>query len=166
MNMEQRITISDIEKKEFSREKDGYARREVDCFLDAICDEMALMLDEMANLSNQLAAAQQQARQQVVAPVAKPAAPTAAADAEFREILEMAYRVKSETITAAQKQAEDIIANAQTEARAKLGNLEDEKNTLTAQVDELKLTAMDFREKLSAMLEQHQAVLDKTSELF
>ena len=81
-------------------------------------------------------------------------------------ILEMAQRVKDETIAAAEKKAEEIIAHAKDEAKAKLGTLEDERASLTIQVENLKKSAVDFRDNLAALLKAHQDVLDKTEGLF
>ena len=160
--MEERITIEIIESKEFATENGGYSRKEVDRFLDAICDEMANLQDEIDRLNKQLAVAEARSK------MAPPAQETAKAvpDSDFREILEMAQRVKSETIAAAEKQAAEIVANAQEEAKAKLGSLEEEKEALTAKVEELKLAGMELREKIASVLKAQQEALDTTAELF
>lgn len=160
--MEERITIELIESKEFATENGGYSRKEVDRFLDAICDEMANLQDEIDQLNKQLAVAQ--ARSKMAPPAQEPA--KAVPDSDFREILEMAQRVKNETISAAEQQAAEIVANAQKEATAKLGSLEEEKKTLTAQVEELKLAGMELREKIASVLKAQQEALDSTADLF
>lgn len=160
--MEQRITIEVIETKDFALENNGYSRKEVDRFLDQICDEMANLQDEMDALQKKLAVAEARSRMTPAPAPAKANVP----DDSFREILEMAQKVKSETIAAAEAKAAEIIANAREEAAAKLGNLEAERNMLAKQVDELKLSGMDVREKLIALLKAHQEVLDKTEGLF
>ena len=73
-------------------------------------------------------------------------------DADFREILEMAQKVKNETIAAAEAKAEEILAKAKEEAAAKLDNLDVEKETLTSQVAALKAAATDYRAKFEALL--------------
>ena len=161
--MEERITIEIIESKEFGTENGGYSRKEVDRFLDQICDEMANLQDEIEGLSKQLAVAE--ARAKMAPPVAAPVQP-AVPDAEFREILEMAQKVKSDTIAAAEQKAAEIVANAENEVRAKLGSLEAEKDTLTAQVEDLKLIGMELREKVASVLKAQQEALDKTADLF
>lgn len=160
--MEERITIEMIESKEFGKENGGYNRKEVDHFLDQICDEMAALQDEIDSLNKRLAVAE--ARSRMAAPAAQETA-SAVPDAEFREILVMAQKVKSETIAAAEQKAREIVAQAESEAHDRLGALEDEKKALTGQIDELKLSAMDFREKLTGMLKAQQEALDKVSEL-
>lgn len=160
--MEQRITIEVIESKEFGLEPNGYSRKEVDRFLDAICDEMANLQEEMDALNKKLAVADARARMTPAPAPAKAAMP----DDSFREILEMAQKVKSETIAAAETKAAQIIAEAREEAAAKLGNLEADRKALTAQVEELKVAGVDLREKLAALIKAHQDVLDKTEGLF
>ena len=161
--MEERITIEVIESKDFATENGGYSRKEVDRFLDAICDEMANLLDEIERLNKQLAVAE--ARSKMTPPVQEPAK-AAVPDTDFREILEMAQKVKSETIAAAEQKAAEIVANAQEEAKAKLGSLEAEKETLTTQVEALKLAGMELREKIAAVLKAQQEALDKSADLF
>ena len=164
--MEERITIEIIESKEFGTENGGYNRKEVDRFLDQICDEMANLQDEIDALNRQLAVAEARSK---MAPPAAPAQETVRAavpDSEFREILEMAQRVKSETIAAAEQKAAEIVAGAQDEAKAQLGSLQAERDALSAQVDDLKLAGMELREKIAAVLKAQQEALDKTADLF
>lgn len=163
--MEERITIEIIESKEFGTENGGYSRKEVDRFLDQICDEMANLQDEIDNLTRQLAVADARSKMAPAAPVQTPVQ-SAVPDSEFREILEMAQRVKSETIAAAEQKAAAIVANAEAEAQAKLGALQQERDALTAQVDDLKLTGMELREKIAAVLKAQQEALDKSADLF
>ena len=64
-----RVTIEQIETKEFTITNKGYDGQEVDEFLDAIMDEMALMLDEIARLKQELAAAKARPVMQTPPPV-------------------------------------------------------------------------------------------------
>ena len=160
--MEEKITIELIESKEFGTENGGYNRKEVDRFLDAICDEIANLQDEIDRLNRQLAVTEARSKMTPAQDAPKAAVP----DGEFREILEMAQRVKAETIAAAEQKAEEIVANAQAEAKTKLGSLETEKETLTAQVEDLKLAGMELREKIAAVLKAQQEALDKSADLF
>ena len=49
----EKITVDLIAKKEFSISSKGYNKEEVDNFLDAICEEMERMEEEIANLRQQ-----------------------------------------------------------------------------------------------------------------
>lgn len=164
------ITIEMIETKEFKTKPRGYDPQEVDEFLDAICDEMVRQLDTIADLQQKLNAAVA-ARPVVEAPT-QPVKPIVSApakivpDSDFREILEMAQKVKSETIAAAEAKAEEIIAKAKEEAAAKLDNLDVEKETLIKQVAALKEAATDYRAKFESLLQAQQEALEKASDLF
>ena len=98
------ITIEMIESKEFKIKPRGYDQQEVDEFLDAICDEMAAQQDQIQALQQQLMSAQ--AKRPAPAPAPAPAV-TPDATGALQEILEMAQKVKAETIAAAEKQAEE-----------------------------------------------------------
>ena len=173
------ITIEMIETKEFKTKPRGYDPQEVDEFLDAICDEMARQLDEIQSLQQQLAAAKAarpapapapapapvtEAPTQQIKPVA--ARPATVPDNDFREILEMAQKVKSETIAAAEAKAAAIVAKAEEEAADKLGSLSEEKEKLTGQVAALKTAAAEYRAKFEALLQAQQEAMEKASDLF
>ncbi len=86
-----RITADVIADKEFTIEPRGYNRDEVDGFLDAICEEMDRLNNEIQDLRQKTS---------IVRPPA-PAESTGVSredENRFREILEMAATVKEETI--------------------------------------------------------------------
>lgn len=164
------ITIEMIETKEFKTKPRGYDPQEVDEFLDAICDEMARQLDEIQALQQQLNAAKAarpavEAPTTQVKPVPVKSAP-AVPDDSFREILEMAQKVKNETIAAAEAKAAAIVAQAEEEAKDKLGSLDEEKEKLTAEVAALKAAAAEYRAKFESLLQAQQEALEKASDLF
>ena len=171
------ITIEMIETKEFKTKPRGYDPQEVDEFLDAICDEMARQLDEIQSLQQQLAAAK--AARPAPAPAPAPvteaptpqrqpavARPAAVPASEASEILEMAQKVKNETIAAAEAKAAAIVAKAEEEAADKLGSLSEEKEKLTGQVEALKTAAAEYRAKFEALLQAQQEAMEKASDLF
>lgn len=165
------VTIEMIETKEFKVIARGYDPKEVDEFLDDIMDEMARQLDEIQSLQQQLATAKAApAPTQAVRPVqANPyAAPKAAdvPDKAFREILEMAQRVKDETIAKAESDAEEIRVKAQEQVDAQLKGLTDEKDKLTQQVTDLRAAAADYRTRFEALLQAQQEAIEKASDLF
>ena len=168
----EKITIEVIETKEFHVAARGYNQREVDEFLDSICDELESMEAEMASLKATINRLQNQAIPQPVmhqayqAPQPVPVAPaTAESDGTFREILEMAQRVKEQTIADAEAKAAEIIGNAEIEVKARLGNLSEEKDELEAQVASLKVAAQEYKAKFAQMLNAAQDALDAASDL-
>ena len=162
--MEQpKITIEQIETKEFGIVKrDGYDPREVDEFLD-------LIMDEMARQNHELKAANArpvpQAPVQPVPPVQPVRQPSAGAG-QALEILEMAQRIKEETLAKAQKEAEEMVSQAKERAEAQLGNLGELKEQLTDEVARLKDQAAEYRAHFEALLNAQKEALDQASALF
>ncbi len=162
--MDKRITVDTILDKKFGNVAKGYNPKEVDNFLDEICDELDRRDAEMNALRKQLSDAQ--ASSAAASAPAFSAAKTSAAqpmsessaDESFREILEMAKRVKDQTIADAQTKASQILANAEAEAQKQMGDLLAQKDALTKQVDELKASA-------KAYYEQAQNALNALSKL-
>ena len=102
--MEQRITVDSILDKKFSTVAKGFNQQEVDEYLDQICDEFDRRDAEMNALRQEIAqlkAAQANGSNTVP----QQTRPEAATDDSFREILEMAKRVKDQTIADAQTKA-------------------------------------------------------------
>ena len=163
----QKITIEVIETKEFHVAARGYNQHEVDEFLDSICDELERMEAELEALkaeNNRLQnqAVPQMTTQAYAAPVVS--AP-AGADGTFREILEMAQRVKEQTIADAEAKAAEIVGNAEIEVKARLGNLSLEKDEMEAQVAGLKQAAQAYKAKFAELLGAAQEALDAISDL-
>ncbi len=157
-----RLTISDIETKQFHFVAKGYDPREVDEFLDSICDEMELMQAETESLNSKVELAKAETRKaEAASGFVTPAMAAVAPDASFREILEMAQRVKEQTISDAQTKAEEILANAQAKAEAELGSLEEERDRLEKAVEELREKAQSYRDALAEMVRKQQEALDQ-----
>ena len=155
-----RITIQEISQKEFSTEAKGYNRGEVDDFLDAIMDEMEAMEKEINELRQKNA---------VVRPAETPPDGTGVSaedENSFREILEMARKVKDETIQKAKEDAEAIRAKAEVEATERLDGLSDKRDTLEKEVADLKEAAAAYRRDFEALLQAQQEALEKASHLF
>ena len=165
----QKITIEVIETKEFHVAARGYNQREVDEFLDSICDELERIEGEMAALQQENDRLRNQAVPAATAayqpPKAAPAAPVSGADSTFKEILEMAQRVKAETIADAQAKAAEIIKNAELEVRARLGNLVDEKEAVEAEIASLKAAAKEYKSKFNEMLSAAHDALAPAEEM-
>ena len=155
----ERITVDLISSKEFSFENKGYNRKEVDDFLDAICDEMERMENEIQTLRQKT----------TVVHTAAPAAASGVSKEEedsFREILEMAKQVKDETVRKAREDAEAIRAKAETEARERLDGLAEQRDALSREVSNLKQAAANYRRQFEELLQAQQDALEKASELF
>ncbi|MDO5436256.1 MAG: DivIVA domain-containing protein [Clostridia bacterium] len=151
----ERITVDLISSKEFTFENRGYNRKEVDEFLDEICDEMERMENEIATLRQQNAV------------VRAPAPSTNASEVNsFREILEMAQKVKDETIRKAQEDADAIRAKAQIDAEERMDGIGEEREQLNRELEALKKVVADYRASFEALLQAQQDALDKAADLF
>lgn len=160
--MDQQITIEVIESKEFRIAAKGYDQHEVDEFLDSICDEFERMEAQVADMQAQVELAKAEARKaEASSGYVKPAAPvTTTPEGTFREILEMAQRVKEQTIADAETKAAQIVADAEAEALARLGGLNEEKDELEKQVEALKAAAKAYKEKFAELLKANQEILE------
>ena len=153
-----RITVDEISRKEFSFANKGYNQKEVDDFLDDICDEMERMESEIMDLKQKTS---------VVRPVApEPAAVSAENAQSFREVLAMAVQVKEEAIRKAKEDAEAIRTKAENEAAERLDGLSEERKELEQEVAALRKTAADYRARFEALLQAQQEALEKASDLF
>ena len=153
-----RITVDEISRKEFSIANKGYNQKEVDDFLDDICDEMERMEGEIMDLKQKTS----------VVRTAPQETETVSSENEesFREVLAMAVKVKEETLRKAREDAEAIRAKAETEATERLDGLSDERKGLEQELAALRQAAADYRAKFEALLQAQQDAMDKASDLF
>ncbi len=154
-----KITVEVISNKEFSYAPKGYDQKEVDDFLDDICDEMERMENEIMDLKQKTTAVRP-------AELRQDSAVSGENEQRFREVLAMAVQVKEEAIRKAKEDAEAIRAKAETEASERLDGLKDEQQRLEREVDALKKTAAEYRAKFEALLQAQQEALEKASDLF
>ena len=163
----ERVTVDLISTKEFSRVNKGYDPKQVDEFLDDICDEMERMEAEIKDLRQKNTSGVRPAQPAAPAPAAEEKPTAGAADADrFREILETAQQVKEETIRKAREDAEAIRAKAEAEATERLDGLNEERDALTRQITELKAAAASYRQQFEQLLQAQQEALEKATDLF
>ncbi len=189
------ITVSMIEEKEFKTKMRGYDPVEVDEFLDEICDEMVAMQEEIASLTQRLSQAGQTTvyPQAAVPPPAvsaavpmpaavpvKPAAPKPVQPAAepsvssrreetseaAQRLLNQAQKVYDQTVSDARAKAEEILSEANEKAAMDMETLEGEKQALLEEVEMLKQTARDYRERFLRLIEDQQHVLKAETTLF
>ncbi len=153
-----RITVEEISRKEFSFANKGYNQKEVDDFLDDICDEIERMENEIMDLRQKTTTVRPAVQENMGI--------SAENEQSFREVLAMAVQVKEETLRKAKEDAEAIRVKAETEAAERLDGLAEERKTLEAEVAALKKTAADYRAKFEALLQAQQEALDKAAGLW
>ena len=157
----QKITIDVIETKEFTVVNRGYNQHEVDEFLDSICDEMERAEAETAALKQRIDELEHpvEPKPGIVPRPVEPVAP-AGADGTFKEILEMALRVKDQTIADAREKAAEIIANAEIEVKARMGSINAEKEAMEAELEAMKAAAQEYKAKFAELLAMAHDALD------
>ena len=183
------ITVAMIEEKEFKTKIRGYDPVEVDEFLDDICDEMVAMQEEIATLTQRLSQAPHGAYGSAAipapavsaVPVPPPAAiltqtpaPRAQEAPQAREetteaaqrLLAQAQKVYDQTIAEAKAKAEEILNGANERASMGLEDLEAEKSDLQQEVEMLRQTAKDYRERFLRLIEDQQHILNAETGLF
>ena len=167
------ITVEMIETKEFKTKVRGYDPAEVDEFLDAICDEMVAMEEQIEVLTQKLAeknANQVRPVKAEPAPVAQPvAAAPAVLDREKQETLSSllinAQKVADQTVAEAHARAQAILADAQKKADTQLATLTGDRTSLIAEVESLKKAAADYKTRFVKLIQDQQKLLADT-ELF
>jgi cell division initiation protein len=182
------ITVSDIERKEFTYKGAGYDPYDVDQYLDQICDEMVAMQDRIVQLEKELEEAGREMEKakhaarpvqpvQPVQPEPKAAAPMErppiARTSETLETIlinaqrladdavENANRKAQEAIAKAHKDAEETLGSAKAKAEEITGNAQAEKERIEAEYVTLKEKAASFKENFLKLLEEHKALLDR-----
>ena len=153
-----RITVDEISRKEFSFANKGYNQKEVDDFLDDICDEIERLEGEIMDLKQKTT---------TVRPVGQDSTGISTENEQsFREVLAMAVQVKEETLRKAREDAEAIRVKAETEATERLDGLSEERKALEEEVAALRKTAADYRTQFEALLQAQQEALEKAADLF
>lgn len=183
------ITVAMIEEKEFKTKMRGYDPVEVDEFLDDICDEMVAMQEEITTLTQRLSQATHGSYGSAAiptpaapaAPVPPPAAIPAQAPAQqtkeaaktreetgeaAQRLLAQAQKVYDQTIAEAKAKAEEILNGANERASMNLEDLEAEKSDLQQEVEMLRQTAKDYRERFLRLIEDQQHILNAETSLF
>ena len=187
------ITVQMIENKEFTTAPMGYKRKEVDMFLDEICDEMGRLNDEIQSLQIKLSQASQAAAQPMrsARPAVNVPAPLDAAEpapeaeekapaepepkkaplrtdlgAEAAALLQAAQRVYKETVNDAKNEAKRIVDEAQAKVDDQLKLQQKEREEMDEALRTLRESAREYRKKLETLLTNQQKLLDDAAGLF
>ncbi len=140
-----KLTPLDIHHKEFHHALRGYSEEEVDTFLDEVADEFERLFKENIDLSEKLEAA----------------------TAKVRDYQSMEMTLNN-TMVSAQRSAEQIVAQANDEASAILGDAQTkakeiihsaltDKQKAQGDLVHIKQAEEDFRGRFRALLEKHIA---------
>ncbi len=169
------ITVTMIEEKEFKTSVRGYDKKDVDEFLDDICDEMISQQDTIAALREkvkQLESAASFAPPVPAAP-AMPLAPTVAPKANVlpvdietaQKLLADTQRACDEAISSARKRADTIVLDAEKKAEEiapdpELLDLQAQRDAVREEIDGLKKEMDAFRARMKSLLSNQSDLLE------
>lgn len=134
------LTPLDIENKRFSKKLNGYSVDEVDDFLDEVTVEYERLYRENAEYKEQLEQGKTDLEQYKTV------------EQTLRDTLVMAQTTAEEVKNAAQKQADQIIRDAQSEARRSVDDLNREQLEITRKTEEMKKNFEVYKAKMQALL--------------
>jgi cell division initiation protein len=146
-----KLTPLDIHHKEFRRSLRGYDDKEVDDFLDSVADEFERLFKENIDLSERMEVANQKVR-------------------TYQEMETTLHN----TLLAAQRSAEEIVATAREEATTLLRDAEmkakevihdalTQKQKMTGELVRVKQAEEDFRARFKQLLEQNLSAIREVS---
>lgn len=171
------LTSQMVYEKTFTERQNSYDRHEVDDFLDQVCDTIDYLNRENEELKKEL---RMKAEAVPAAPIAVPAptdlpAPAVLnnqhADSEeasigAQKLLMKAQKLYDELTDEAKAEAEEILRTAREKASQSVADLEEKQARLTKEVDALKETARDYKERFQRLLDDQQHILNSENELF
>lgn len=168
------ITVTMIEEKEFKTSVRGYDKKDVDEFLDEICDEMISQQDTIAALREKVKQLESAASFAPPAPApALPLAPTVAPRANVlpvdiesaQKLLAETQRACDETMADAKKRADSIIEDAHKLAEEiapdpGLTDLEAKRDAVREEIETLKKEMDAFRARMKSLLTNQSDLLE------
>ena len=148
----------------------AFDANDVNEFLNQVIERLEGLMKEVDTLESELEAEKAKASAAEPTKAFKPVTPApqekprqeTVPDDRFKEILLMAQKVRDEAIAKAESDAKGIVASAQAEADAMLGNLEERKSQLESRIAELKNSAAETVSKIRSLLEAQQELLNKS----
>ena len=142
------LSSQDVHDKQFKlvRNSTGYDMDEVDAFLDEVEAEIARLSDELGAAQEQLAAMS-----------AVPEAETTSAAAA--RILEMAQRTSDEYLADARRKADSMVTDAEKTARKAVKKLEVQRGDLETRVTALRTFESEIRSRLTGYFQSQLADL-------
>jgi cell division initiation protein len=145
-----KITPVDIQHREFKKAIQGYAREEVDQFLDEVIETLEAGIEERTRLENQ------------VTELSEKVSHFKAMEDSLRSTLVLAQRTADELKAAAHKEVELIKQRARLDLDNELQGvrrqIEENKNELRRVLDHLESVKHDFK----TFLTRHLALVDET----
>jgi cell division initiation protein len=140
-----KLTPLDIHHKEFRRSIRGYDDKEVDDFLDAVADEFERLFKENIDLSERMEAANEKVRtyQQM--------------ETTLHNTLVAAQRSAEEIVASAREEAASLLRDAELKAKEVIHDALTQKQKTTGELVRIKQAEEEFRARFKKTLEEYQA---------
>lgn len=142
------LTPLDIENKRFSKKINGYSVEEVDDFLDQVTLEYERLYKENAEYKSQIEQGQKDLEHY------------RNVEQTLQNTLVMAQTTAEDVKKAAQQQADQIIRDAQSEARRSVDDLNRQQFEITKKTEELKKQFEVYKAKMQALLISQLEILE------
>ena len=177
------ITVRDIRSKQFTSQRNGYNKDEVDDFLDELADQLEEIIKENLSLAKQLKERPVVESEPVViekpVEVVRRVAPVTQADSAYdepsyfknlettlRETLINAQRIADETVAEARKKSKQMVASAEEQANAMLASAKVDTEAAKKEADEIRKAASDYRARFMQLVEDQVHILKSDELLF
>jgi cell division initiation protein len=142
------LTPLDIENKKFSKKLNGYSVDEVDDFLDQVTLEYEKLYKENAEYRLQIEQSERDLERY------------RNVEKTLQNTLVMAQTTAEDVKNAAQKQADQIIRDAQSEARRSVDDLNREQYEVTKKIEDMKKQFEVYKAKMQALLISQLEILE------
>jgi len=148
------LTPLDIENKRFSKKLNGYSVEEVDDFLDQVTLEYEKLYKENNEFKDEVEQSKKDLEHYKNV------------EKTLQNTLVMAQTTAEDIKSMAQKQADQIIRDAQTEARRSVDDLNQQYYEMTKKIEEMKKQFEVYKAKMEALLiSQLQMIQDDNKDL-
>lgn len=142
------LTPLDIENKRFAKKINGYSVEEVDDFLDQVTLEYEKLYKENAEYKEKIEQSERDLEHYKNV------------EQTLQNTLVMAQTTAEDVKNTAQKQADQIIRDAQSEARKSVDDLNREQYEVTKKIEEMKKQFEVYKAKMQALLISQLEILE------
>lgn len=147
-----KLTPLDVRQKRFEAEFRGYAKREVEGFLELVATEFEEVVKENIALKEEHKRTLARVEQYV--------------DREktLQETMVTAQRISEDVKTQARKEADVIVAEAELQAEKIVAGANEKLVSLVGEINELKRQRVQFESQVESIIEGHRKLLDTFKE--
>ncbi len=146
-----RISPIDIQQKQFKSRPFGYEKAGVDQFLESLAEELERLIRQNQDLQEELARTRATLTEM------------RGREETLKETLVTTQRVTEELKSAARREVDVMLAEAEIKAERLMHHAEERRQQLIDEIQEIKRQKIDFEISLRGLLEKHIRMLDLNS---